>query len=61
MHETQLRWQEPLKRELEDFLDAVRSGREPLVTGADGLEAIRVIEAAQQADRSGNVVKLATG
>lgn len=61
VHETQLRWQEPLKRELEDFLDSVRTGREPLVSGSDGLEAIRVIEAAQEADRTGNVVKLASG
>lgn len=61
LHETQLRWQEPLKRELVDFLDAIRTRREPLVTGADGLEAIRVIEAAQQADRTRSVVPLAAG
>jgi predicted dehydrogenase len=32
--------EEPLKRELDDFLDAVRSGRPPLVTGADGRRAL---------------------
>jgi len=31
---------EPLKRELEDFLSAVRDGRAPGVTGADGLRAL---------------------
>jgi UDP-N-acetylglucosamine 3-dehydrogenase len=61
VHETQLRWQEPLKRELVDFLDAIRHGREPLVTGRDGLEAIRIIEAAQQADRTGSAIQIAAG
>jgi len=31
---------EPLKRELADFVAAVRSGRPPLVTGADGRRAL---------------------
>jgi UDP-N-acetylglucosamine 3-dehydrogenase len=33
--------QEPLKLELEDFIGAVRSGREPLVTGEDGVRVLR--------------------
>ena len=41
--------EEPLKRELEDFVDAVRSRRAPTVTGAAGREALalatRVAEA----------------
>jgi UDP-N-acetylglucosamine 3-dehydrogenase len=57
VHETQLRWQEPLKRELLDFLESIRTGRDPLVTGSDGLEAIRVIEGAQEADRTGAAVR----
>lgn len=32
--------EEPLKRELEDFVDAVRSHRAPTVTGQDGLRAL---------------------
>jgi predicted dehydrogenase len=32
--------EEPLKRELEDFIHAVRSGGRPGVTGADGREAL---------------------
>jgi predicted dehydrogenase len=31
---------EPLKGELEDFVDAIRTGRAPLVTGADGRRAL---------------------
>lgn len=33
---------EPLKLELESFVDAVRSGRVPKVTGGDGLKALEV-------------------
>jgi predicted dehydrogenase len=45
---------EPLKAELEAFLDAAATGSEPVVTGADGLEALRIAnritEAAATAD-----------
>ena len=37
--------EEPLKRELVDFVDAIRTGRAPGVTGDDGR---RALEAAQQ-------------
>lgn len=36
--------EEPLRRELEDFVDAVRRGRPPLVTGADGRRALVLAE-----------------
>ncbi len=43
---------EPLGRELADFVEAVQTGRPPLVTGSDGLRALalatRVAEAVQQ-------------
>ncbi|GIW87360.1 MAG: UDP-N-acetylglucosamine 3-dehydrogenase [Isosphaeraceae bacterium] len=35
---------EPLALEIEDFIEAVRTGRKPRVTGADGLRALRVAE-----------------
>ncbi|MFP9192487.1 Gfo/Idh/MocA family protein [Natronosalvus vescus] len=35
---------EPLKRELEAFVDAVRTGSEPPVTGEDGLAALETVE-----------------
>src|SRR5262245_55066182 len=41
--------EEPLKRELADFVDAVRSRRPPLVTGADGLRALELAERISQA------------
>jgi predicted dehydrogenase len=36
--------EEPLKRELEDFIDAVRSARPPLVTGVDGRRALALAQ-----------------
>jgi len=36
--------EEPLKRELSDFIAAVREKRAPEVTGADGLRAIKLAE-----------------
>ena len=37
--------EEPLKRELEDFVRAVREKRSPLVTGADGRRALALAQA----------------
>ncbi len=36
--------EEPLKRELEDFVGAIRDGRAPLVTGAQGRAALALAE-----------------
>jgi predicted dehydrogenase len=35
---------EPLKRELEDFVDAIRQRREPAVTGEDGRRALALAQ-----------------
>jgi predicted dehydrogenase len=39
-----IRREEPLKRELEDFVGAIRDGRAPLVTGAQGRAALALAE-----------------
>ena len=44
--------QEPLKLELRDFIDAVRKGRDPLVTGEDGLRVLRTAVAIMEACRA---------
>ena len=36
--------EEPLRRELEDFVDAIRTGRAPLVTGEQGRAALALAE-----------------
>jgi UDP-N-acetylglucosamine 3-dehydrogenase len=60
-HHTQrvhVRKEEPLKRELLDFLDAIRNKRPPLVTGEDAVETLRVAIAATESYRSGKLVQL---
>ena len=53
-----VRKEEPLKRELDDFLAAVKTKRPPLVTGRDALETLRVAEAANESHRNGKLVQL---
>ncbi len=60
-HHTQklhVRKEEPLKRELEDFLGAIHDKRAPLVTGEDAVETLQVAEAAIRSHREGTVVSL---
>ena len=56
--EVVLKRQEPLRNELADFLAAAKSGKPPLVGGHDGLEALRIAEAALESARSGRSVNL---
>lgn len=41
-----------------DFVDAVRSGRPPAVTGSDGRNAVEIVTAAYEANRTGRAVIL---
>jgi UDP-N-acetylglucosamine 3-dehydrogenase len=51
-------FQEPLMLELKEFVDAISQKRQPLVTGRDGLNALRVAEAALASSSSGTPVYL---
>lgn len=57
-HKVHVRKEEPLKRELLDFLEAIRGKRAPLVTGEDAVETLRVAVAATESHRTGKVVRL---
>src|SRR2546427_682326 len=60
-HHTQqihVRKEEPLKRELQDFLDPVQHERPPLVTGEDAAQTLRVAVAATESHRTGKLVQL---
>lgn len=48
-------------RQYTDFVDAIRSGRPPLVTGEDGRNAVELVTAAYEADRTGCAVLLEGG
>jgi UDP-N-acetylglucosamine 3-dehydrogenase len=50
--------EEPLKRELSDFLDAVEKGRAPYVTATDAAQNLKVCEAAMESLRIGAKIKL---
>jgi len=45
--------EEPLKRELADFIEAVREKRKPGVTGADGLQALELAQRISDAMQTG--------
>src|SRR5437660_300623 len=53
-----VRKEEPLRRELEDFLNAIREKRPPLVPGEDAVETLRVAIAATESHRTGKLVQL---
>ena len=49
---------EPLKIEIDDFIDAIRQNRQPLATGEDGLMALKITEAATKSYKKGEEVKI---
>jgi UDP-N-acetylglucosamine 3-dehydrogenase len=51
-------WQEPLKLELKHFADCTLKRERPLITGIDGLRALRIAEAALKSSAAGRAVKL---
>lgn len=50
--------EEPLKREIVDFLSAIKEGRDPLVKGWDGLKDLEIAKAAEQSIATGKKVEL---
>ncbi len=53
-----IRWEEPLKLELESFVKAILAGRQPSASGEDGLKALEVCEAALESGATGQVVQI---
>jgi UDP-N-acetylglucosamine 3-dehydrogenase len=49
---------EPLKLELRHFANCVLGKEKPLITGLDGLRALRIAEAALKSSSSGRIIKL---
>lgn len=54
-----LKKEEPLRRELMDFVNAAEKGSSPLVTGESAVETLRIAEAALKSLRQGRKVALA--
>ncbi len=53
-----LRGKEPLKSEIVDFLEAIIDERQPLVTGIDGLKAVKIVEAGLESLSRGHVINI---
>ncbi len=53
-----LKKEEPLRREMQDFINAVENHTQPLVTGADGLEAVRIAKASLKSMKCGCAVEI---
>lgn len=47
------KWEEPLKRELRSFVQAIRWNKQPEPSGEDGLRALEIVDAAEKSIRSG--------
>lgn len=51
-------WQEPLKAELQHFADCILNKQKPIVTGADGIKALKIAEAALLSSEKNKAIKL---
>lgn len=51
-------WDEPLKRELKHFVECVSEQKAPITTGTDGLEALRIAEAALKSAKTKRIIYL---
>ena len=51
-------WQEPLKLELQHFVDCILERKKPLITGADGLKALQIAEAALRSSAKNRAIRL---
>ena len=49
---------DPLANQIEHFAAVIRGREEPLVSGRDGLNTLRVVEAVQEAARTGRIISL---
>jgi predicted dehydrogenase len=58
MHQLEFPPEEPLRAELAALLDAIETRRAPLVDGTDGMEAVRVVEAALESARTGKWIDI---
>jgi predicted dehydrogenase len=48
VHMPYIKQEEPLKTECQHFLDCIKNGETPLTDGKNGLEVVRILEAASR-------------
>ncbi len=62
MYVPYIKQEEPLKIECQHFLECIRQGKAPLTSGRQGLELVRILEAASRSlKRNGTAVDFDTG
>ncbi len=49
---------EPLKNEIDDFINAIENHKKPLASGEDGLIALKIANAAEKSCKKGMEVKI---
>jgi predicted dehydrogenase len=57
-HQLEFPPEEPLRAELVAFLDSIERRKRPLVDGTDGMEAVRIVEAAMESARTGKWIDI---
>ena len=53
-----VRQEEPLKRQMNDFSRAIRTGSDPFVTGEDGLRSLEIAQLSLRSYHAGTVIEL---
>ena len=51
-------WEEPLKKELDHFVKSIQKKTKPIVTGFDGLKALKIAESVLKSARTGRLIKI---
>jgi len=51
-------WEEPLRLELQHFVDSVLNDKDPIVTGLDGVKALKIAEAILESARKNSLIEL---
>jgi predicted dehydrogenase len=55
-----IKFEEPLRLELESFVESILIGKQPSASGEDGLKALEVCEAALKSGATGQVVQVSS-
>ena len=58
VNQVALEKKEPLRNEIEDFINAITNNKRPLASGEDGLVALKVAEAATESYKRSEEVKI---
>ena len=58
VNQVALEKKEPLKNEINDFINSIQTDKKPLASGEDGLMALKIAEAAEKSNKKGEEVKI---